>query len=490
MIGQPELHSGSADRPPPDSLRSLIGGGTIYAAGRAVQLAAAILVLPLLTRLLTANEYGEVAAALVVIQLLTVLAAAGLPVAITMEFFRGSEGPRRAQTLMIWTGLVGVIITLTAELLAPYWSHIFGGVEHLSAMRVAVVAVTPLVFLSAVQSLLQVQERPKQYAIITIAGTAGAQVIGLLFVIAFDASARTYLVGVVVGGSIAAGAGWLLTHSNLGAWRDWSIPRWGLRNGLPTVPHDLAIYVIFAGDRVILQRAEGFATVGRYQIAYIAGTLGITLVSAMNSAWLPIIFGAADNVRWKLVADTTISLYWLAAVVAGALALASPIMLSLLAPSTFGPFELAEIASIVALSVLPYVTVASNVLVLLHLGKSSYLTWATPLCAVFNIAMNILLVPRFGMTAAAMLTVATYCAQATVLKLITRSLVDIPWRWRSTAASWLLGTLLVLLGIMAPTAPGWLVGRGVASATLLLALASAVTWRFRRRETTPVSPAV
>ncbi len=470
-----------------DSVRSLIGSGSIYAAGKAVQLSAAVLVLPVLTRLLTPGEYGEIATALVVIQLLTFLAAGGLPVAITLEFFRGEDGPHRARGLVLWTALVGSIVTLTAQLLAPYWIRIFGTAEHLPAIRVAVLATMPLVVLTAVQSLLQVRRQPKQYAVVTLAGTAGAQVIGLLFVLFLDAHASTYLAGMALGGAIAAGAGLLLTGVDRRAWRNWRLPYAGLMVGLPTVPHDVSIYIILAGDRVILERSHSFATVGRYQIAYIAGTLGISLMSALNSAWLPIIYGAADQVRWKLLADMTVNLYWLAALVTGTLSLAAPLMLSMLAADSFKPLELAPMASMVALSVLPYVTVAANVLVLLHLGKSAYLAWATPLCAAFNIGLNIVFVPRYGMTASAVLTVVTYCFQAMVLKLLTRRLVTIPWRKGAATTPWLVGMTLAALGIVVPTTIVWLVLRGAISAVLLAGVTAIVLRRFRRAVTPGVA---
>jgi len=52
--------------PPVDALRALIGRGTLYGIGTALQFSVTIAVLPAFARLLPADEYGVIAVALLV----------------------------------------------------------------------------------------------------------------------------------------------------------------------------------------------------------------------------------------------------------------------------------------------------------------------------------------------------------------------------------------------------------------------------------------
>ena len=64
------------------------------------------------------------------------------------------------------------------------------------------------------------------------------------------------------------------------------------------------MFALSAGDRVVIERFEGIEQVGRYQVAYLIGSLGILLLNALNSAWSPIIYGAGDD-RWSILRRTS-----------------------------------------------------------------------------------------------------------------------------------------------------------------------------------------
>ena len=55
-----------------------------------------------------------------------------------------------------------------------------------------------------------------------------------------------------------------------------------LRLGVATVPHALAIYVVSAGDRILVERELGLSSVARYQVAYLVGALGLTVAGAFT----------------------------------------------------------------------------------------------------------------------------------------------------------------------------------------------------------------
>ena len=83
-------------------------------------------------------------------------------------------------------------------------------------------------------------------------------------------------------------------------------PRWrGLRDtrdirgalafGLPLVPQQVAGFVLYGGDRIVIQRLRGAEQVGRYQVAYNLGALAMFLLGFMSQAWMPRVFAIRDK---------------------------------------------------------------------------------------------------------------------------------------------------------------------------------------------------
>src|SRR5262249_16034499 len=78
--------------------RRLLGKGSIYTLGTALQLSAAALAIPVITRLLGSAEFGVVALAMAIQLMLTGLATLGLPAAVLRLFFDHQESADGAAT--------------------------------------------------------------------------------------------------------------------------------------------------------------------------------------------------------------------------------------------------------------------------------------------------------------------------------------------------------------------------------------------------------
>ncbi len=467
-------------------MRSLFGTGSVYTIAKGIQLAAAFLLLPFLTRWLSPAEYGIVTTALVVGQVMNGLATAGMPVAVPLQYFDGPDGPSEARTLLPWTILLAAAIVLAIDLLGPIWSSLVFSTGYATAIRIAVWAALPMATLSAVQALLQSSGRAAHYAAITIAGTVGAQAVGLAAVLFLGATADNYLMGVIAGSALAAAMAVVSIRLPVFRLRRRHLLFIALRRGIPSIPHDIGQYLIFAGDRVVLGHISGLAAVARYQVSYAVGTLGMAFVSAFAGAWAPLILGAPEESRWDLLARTTATLYRISALFAGALSLSAPLVLAILAPASYRPYDLARVTAIVSIAILPYVWLYANVLIVLQARRPGVLGCATPVSAIANVFLNLALVPWLGITGSAIATVITFTLEAIILKVWVRSMAPVPWRTRNAATSWLLGISLATAGGLCPTSPLWLVGRGCAT----LAIAGAVLVTVRDAMRSGLKPAV
>src|SRR6185436_20878053 len=111
------LMSRRRTEPPPvasthAALRRLFGSGSVYSLALALQLSAALLVVPIVTRLLSVSDYGTVAAAMVVMTIVSIVGAAGLPEAASRTWFREGGGPADAHRLVVGTAAVALVVAL------------------------------------------------------------------------------------------------------------------------------------------------------------------------------------------------------------------------------------------------------------------------------------------------------------------------------------------------------------------------------------------
>jgi O-antigen/teichoic acid export membrane protein len=292
----------------------------------------------------------------------------------------------------------------------------------------------------------------------------------------FGRSVDHYLIGVFIGTLAATIFGLSLAAPLVVDLRNVEAVVSALRVGLPTVPHNLAQFIIAAGDRVVIERLMGLGAVGRYQAAYSIGILGVALVSAISIAWAPMVYGAEPEGRWDLLAETADVLYRLAAIFTGVIAIGGPVVLLIAVPTSYDPKSLVVVSAVVAASTVPYVGVYANVNALLQRRKAGILAWTTPVTAAFNILLNLALVPLIGLTGSALATFLAYLLHAVILQWQTHRLIAIPWRYASLRRSAVLAGSAVVAGGLLPSSGMWLLFRVVAAA-LFVAFLVRTGWK-------------
>lgn len=434
--------------------RQLFGRGAVYTLASVAQMAAGVLAIPAATRLLSTAEFGTVALVIVVMQLSAMLGAVGLPGAITRAYFSASNGGSATRELIGASAVSAAVFVLVAGGVAAVWGTSFGIATWGPGLWYGLLAGCLLSVVHACQALLRAQNRAARYVLVSIASSVGGHVTGVGLVVVVAPTAELYAIGllsgVVVGLVIAlvsTGVSWPARMATL---------RWGLAIGLPTVPHLVSRFAMEMGDRVVIEWHLGLEAVGEYQVAYQIGALGMMLIGAVNNAWSPLYFGAPDEQRAGLLALTSSWLHHLAALGAVGIACGSPIAVIIAAPPTYSRAELVPIASVVAFSAIAQVTYLGRVNLLFQHERTRSLLWVTPSLAVANLALNVALVPRYGLMAAASVTVLVYLLQGVLLELVSRRMELIPWHRRAEAGAYAFALVGCSAGAVLPVDGLWL----------------------------------
>lgn len=394
-----------------DVLRGMFSRDFVYLGVSVLGVILSTGITPILTRRVSAGQFGQFALAIAVMQILGPIFSFGLPFA-TQKVFAGEDGDRRARQVLAVSAVLALAAWLVVALAASVWGPAVGLQGVLNA-RLA--ALWGAFFALTWTSIAMLRSRESLGTVIFISAlqSLGAQGTGLALLYLRAPTVTSYLCGVIIGQGAAALVGLLALRP------DWSALVAIRRHtraflfGLPMVPQQLSVFILFAGDRIVVQHDLGSTATGRYSVAYNVGSLGVLLLVFVNQAWIPRIYAVTDRVtRSRLLASSRDVMSLLLIPVVCGLAAGAPVVLRVWAPPSFHPASLTSIVAIVAVCTFPYGQFLSNLRALMSEGRTARAAVTTLVAAVVNIGLNVVMVPFFGITGSAIATVISYALLA------------------------------------------------------------------------------
>jgi O-antigen/teichoic acid export membrane protein len=387
--------------------RRVASNTAVQVAGKAAVLALGAASIAILTRYLGPGDYGRFTLALMYMQLFAVLADVGLFMTvvrdISREPSRTEELVGNALTLRLLLAAAMVAVGAGASLLLPYEPGV----------RVAILlAGAPMLLGMLTSSLVAVLQSRLRMARWVVADVAGRTVgLGLTALVAALDLGFYAVFGAAAGGSaVALAITWLLTH-RLARFRfrvEPAVWRPLLRASLP-LGLALAINeVYFRIDTVIISLYEPYGEVGLYTLAYRILEFALALGAIFLTTVFPLLSEAVgrDEARaLRTIQDSTdVFLILGAPLVAGGLVLA-PHVIELAGGAGFE--DAAEPLRILLVAgALAWVNGVFGFALIAKRRQASAL-WLNATALAFNVGLNFLLVPRYGIVAAAVVTVAS-----------------------------------------------------------------------------------
>jgi O-antigen/teichoic acid export membrane protein len=415
-----------------------------------------VILLPLLTKTLGAHDYGIWAQAQVTIGLALGFVGLGLPYA--MSRFLPAKTNKEEIREEFWSvfflvSLATVVISAALIVISsPIANAFFEGVTEIVRITGLIILVWSLD--TVLLSLFRAFRQMKTYALFVVVD-AYTQVGLISFLVLSGYGLQAVVLAVLVIRFLILLALLPIIGSQIG----FSKPRFSkikeyLSFGFPTIPGNVAAWVVASSDRYIIGYFLGATSVGIYSAAYGLGSLMIMLVGVLGFVLPPTLSKLYDEGRINEVrTHLSYSLKYFLAVaipfVCGAAILAKPILKL---------FSTAEISSqghfvvpLVAVSILFLGTYAviSSTLVLAKKTKMLGFIWIV--AALINLGLNIAIVPRLGILGATLTTLIAYSTALAVGSYYSiRELeFSIDWRFigKSLAAS---GIMSIAIWLMHP----------------------------------------
>lgn len=446
-------------------LKRLGRHSVIYGLGGLVSRILAVFLLPLYTRYLTPSDYGEVETLIALTTVLGILLQLGIGSAFFRFYFDSHDPAARRLVLRtsFWFTMgmatLGLLLGLAASPGISEW--LFDSTSQTELVAASFVGLWAGMNYAQVTALFRVEERSVAFVTASIANillTVGAT---LLLVVALTAGPLGVIVGNFTGTLIVYVALVAYRREQLGLQFDRHLLRRMNQFGLPLVPSAVFLWVINFADRFFLVKLTNTHEVGLYSVGVRIASAMALLLTAFRAAWPAFAYSIDDEREAKRTYAFVLTyLVVISSWVAAALALLSPWIVEWIAAPAFESSS--RVVGPLAFAVVPF---AGYVVVAIGVGRSrrTQFNWVvTGAAAAVNTALNLILIPPYGMMGAAIATIAAYFTIFVGMAWWAQRIYPVPYQWRRVVTASLTAVALVVVGK--------LVGGGLPVAFVLAAI--------------------
>ncbi|RBW48272.1 lipopolysaccharide biosynthesis protein [Marinobacter sp. F3R11] len=274
---------------------TLLAGSAVYLISNILNAIIPFALLPILTRYLSPEEYGEVAMFQTLISALSAFIGLSMHGAAGRKFYDGNLGRNDLaefigaclQILMV-TSVISLIVLV---LFSAKFSEWLGLDRKWILLAVLVCVANVIVQLRLGQ--WQVRKQALKYGMLQISRSLLNVALSLGLVVALlegsDGRMSAQVWTAVIFAFVAL---WLLRRGNLLGLLSWrpDYIREALRFGVPLIPHVGSVFLLSAVDRFVINAELGLAQTGVYMVA-VQFSMAVALVfDAINKAYVPWIY--------------------------------------------------------------------------------------------------------------------------------------------------------------------------------------------------------
>jgi O-antigen/teichoic acid export membrane protein len=428
-------------------MRRLGKHSAVYGLGGIVSRVIAVFLLPIYTRYLDPDDFGAVGVLIALSAVLVTILRAGISSAFFRFWFDSKEAAQRL--LVLRTSFWFTMASATAGLAAG-WILASPIADVLSLddpwlVRAAFVGIWAQMNYEQLTAVFRVEERSGLFVLASLANIAITVVTSVLLIVGYDQGA----LGLIVGNFTGTLAVYLLLLGYRRAQLGLSFSRELLREmnrfGVPLVPAALALIAMNLGDRFFLVHFAGIEEVGRYEIGVRIASAMVLLITAFRMAWPAFAYSIDDDTEAKRTYAYVLTyLVVIASWLALALGVLSPWLVRVLATPAY--YEGGRVVALLAFGGVAY---AAYIVMAIGVGraKRTQFNWViTGAAALVSVALNLALVPEYGMMGSAIAAAAAFSAMFLGMTWYAQRVFPTPYQWRRVATAAGTGVALTLVG--------------------------------------------
>ena len=410
-------------------MQSVLRASSIYLGASGASAAVVFLTLPVLTRVLSPEDFGVLGLLAATFGILTALVGLSPNLILTARFAVLSREATRdlisaSIPITLVTGAMGWLALLMLswvwrDLAVPWW-------VLLLLVSMAMFGVYRTLGLT----VLQMRHRPKPYAAIEVSAALFAGILTLLLVLGLDLDWRGKFLADAAG-VLVFGSG-LLYYLGKSGYLTLSVPWERVRDlavsSLPLSIHAVSYWAINAQDRYFVAVMVDVAAVGVYSVAYTLGQALNLVHTGLLRGFSPHFYEQARLGELERLSIVRLTYrYMILSLVVWAVFVLG---VWLLAPFYLGSTFTAGIAIIPWVALAYTFNAVRNAMIgYLYIAERTRLIGAlTGGAAVLNAALNFAFISWWGALGAAVATAATFAAVAALTTVLAVRAHPMPWR--------------------------------------------------------------
>lgn len=365
-----------------------------------------IITMPIFTRLMSTEEYGEYNIFLTWYNILLLIVTLN----IHTEIFNKGLIDNDTEKDIYTTNQVGLLIFLTVVFLLLYvFFHQW--VNQILGLSSPLVVIMILEILgSAIVALWTARKRfdyeYKKIVAVTIGMAILTQGSGIVAVMLFKdkVSAKIYTNALIpIAISVIILIIFVKKSKSLGRLYWWKS---AVLSALPLLPHYLSLVLLNQSDKLLINYFIGADKAAIYSVAHSAGLLMTIVNNSINSSFVPWAYEKMKYEKGNGIKKVSNSLFALIMIINVALIWVAPEAIRLLAAPQYS--EAVYCLAPIAMSVYFYFVYTLFVDIEIYYGANHYVAIASIIAAVLNFALNYMLIPLYGYVISGYVTLFSY----------------------------------------------------------------------------------
>lgn len=381
-----------------------------------------LVVIKIITSYLSVSKYGEYTNVYEFLALFAIIADFGLYTIAVREMSKNEDDIPVIQGNIMTIRLIVGLFVLTGVITAGFFIPSHAGTQIPWAIMIATTASLIALINGTVTSVLQVKYKMQYNAVAQILGKAVQ--LGYMIAVAYvlfnqdkvNGFYHLFWSGVIGNFAMLVYTYWAVRkYTKIWFRFDWSKIKYLLKQA---APYGLALFlsnIYFRADAILIFNIKGSEEAGLFGVAArLLEALMILPLYFMNAV-LPTLtkYIKEKSEKYKEIIQYTFDFQLLLSLplLIGGIIVAAPLVHTIATPDFVSRAADGFIGSDVALQIIlfAFVFVSLNIIfnfTLIALGKQAKLVWINGICAIFNIIMNLLVIPILGFRGAALTTVA------------------------------------------------------------------------------------
>lgn len=436
-----------------DKLKYLVKHSFIYSISNLATKASGVILLPIYSTFFSVSEFGVLGILEVTISIFTEVLNFGLGQSLVMLSNHSDYEERKNSifyTLSIVSLFILAIFIALGEISVPFISSYFqNSSEFYLYLRLAIYIIALRVLNIFFTNKLRADEKSGWFTASSLTKLG----ITLVFIIFFVAYKKLGVSGVLYSYIISEAILLiLLLPSMLKSMLhkfEKGIIKVAISFGFPMIFTSVAMLILNVSDRYILKYFTDYKELGLYDLGYrISGVVNMFIIMPFNLALMPFayrIYQQEGDKRYfsKLLTYLTFMLVWISL----AISLFSGHIIKIFAlnPEYWGA------AKVIPVIVFSYIFFGMRIVVTLGMlltKKTKSLAYITLAASLLNIVLNILLIPKWGMMAAAYSTLISFIFLYWLSYNISQKYYKIPYENIKVAITITIGIVLYLISLI------------------------------------------